>query len=107
MKQKCLLFKKKLHHLNDIQELEFTDININNYISHVLKDRKDLIGKRFIRKKILAKDLDIVNFSDGINPFGISSFKTYIAYDKFLINLKKSENKDFFRTDKSFSKFFQ
>jgi len=69
--------------------------NINNYISHVLKDRKDLIGKRFIRKKILAKDLDIVNFSDGINPFGISSFKTYIAYDKFLINLKKSENKEF------------
>jgi dihydrofolate reductase/thymidylate synthase len=29
-----LQIKKKLHHLNDIQELEFTDININNYISH-------------------------------------------------------------------------
>lgn len=69
--------------------------NINNYISYVLKDRGDLIGKSFIRKKILAKDLDTSNFTDGINPFGVSSFKTYIAYDKFLINLKKSENKEF------------
>lgn len=69
--------------------------NINNYISYILKDRKDLIGKRFVRKKILAKDLDTINFTDGINPFGISSFKTYIAYDKFLINMKKSENKEF------------
>ena len=69
--------------------------NINNYISLVLKDRGDLIGKSFIRKKILAKDLDLSNFTDGINPFGISSFKTYISYDKFLINLKKSENKEF------------
>ena len=69
--------------------------NINNYISYVLKDRGDLIGKSFIRKKILAKDLDASNFTDGINPFGVSSFKTYITYDKFLINLKKSENKEF------------
>jgi len=69
--------------------------NINNYISYVLKDRNNLIGKDFIRKKILAKDLDISNFDDGINPFGTSSFRTYIAYDKFLINLKKSENKEF------------
>lgn len=69
--------------------------NINNYISYVLKDRNNLIGKNFIRKKILAKDLDLSNFSDGINPYGASSFKTYISYDNFLINLKKSENKEF------------
>lgn len=69
--------------------------NINNYMSYVLKDRGDLIGKSFIRKKILARDLDVSNFSDGINPFGVSNFKTYISYDQFLINLKKSENKEF------------
>jgi lambda family phage minor tail protein L len=68
--------------------------NINNYISHVLKDRSDLIGKSFNRKKILAKDLDIENFDNGINPFGTSNFKTYIAYDKFIVNLKKLENKE-------------
>jgi len=68
--------------------------NINNYLSYILKDRNNLVGKQFIRKKVLGKDLDISNFADGVNPFGISSFKTYIAYDKFLINLKKSENKE-------------
>lgn len=69
--------------------------NINNYISYILKDRNDLIGKIFVRKKVLGKDLDLSNFDDGINPFGVSSFKTYIAYDKFLLNMKKSENKEF------------
>jgi lambda family phage minor tail protein L len=69
--------------------------NINNYLSYVLKDRNDLIGKSFIRKKVLGKDLDSSNFTDGINPYGASNFRTYIAYDKFLINLKKSENKEF------------
>jgi|688.fasta_scaffold14013_7 lambda family phage minor tail protein L len=68
--------------------------NINNYISKVLKDRGDLIGKNFFRKRIFAKDLDIINFKDGINPFGVSAFNTYISNDKFIINLKKSENKN-------------
>jgi len=42
----------------------------------------------------LAKDLDISNFADGKNPFGFSNFKTFITYDIFVINLKKSENKE-------------
>ena len=68
--------------------------NINNYISYILKDRSDLIGNSFIRKKILSKDLDLENFDDGINPFGVSNFKTYIAFDEFIVNLKKFENKE-------------
>lgn len=68
--------------------------NINNYISKILKDRNDLIGKKTYRKRILGKDLDTVNFQDGINPFGVSAFNTYISNDKFIINLKKSENKE-------------
>jgi lambda family phage minor tail protein L len=68
--------------------------NINNYFSKILKDRADLIGKKVFRKKILGKDLDSINFTDGINPFGVSAFNTYIAYDKFIINLKKSENSE-------------
>lgn len=69
--------------------------NINNYISKILKDRSDLIGKKIYRKRILGKDLDLANFKDGINPFGVSSFNTYISNDKFIINLKKTENKEF------------
>ena len=67
--------------------------NINNYISRVLQDRGDLIGKNFNRKKILAKDLDNSNFANGKNPFGVSNFNTYIAFDKFIINAKVGENK--------------
>lgn len=69
--------------------------NINNYFSRVLQDRSDLIGKNFNRKKILAKDLDAINFTDGQNPFGISSFNTYINFDKFIVNAKLSENLNF------------
>jgi lambda family phage minor tail protein L len=67
--------------------------NVNNYFSKILSDRNDLVGKKFYRKKILGKDLDNENFTDGVNPYGISSFNTYIAFDKLIINLKRSENK--------------
>ena len=66
--------------------------NINNYISKIMQDRNDLIGKNCNRKKILAKDLDTRNFENGINPYGISNFNTYIAFDKFVINAKTAEN---------------
>ena len=66
--------------------------NINNYFSKVLQDRNDLIGKNCNRKKILAKDLDISNFENGINPYGVSNFNTYIAFDRFVVNAKIAEN---------------
>jgi len=66
--------------------------NINNYFSKIMQDRNDLIGKNFNRKKVLARDLDVSNFDDGINPYGISNFNTYIAFDKLIINAKTAEN---------------
>lgn len=66
--------------------------NINNYFSKIMQDRNDLIGKNCNRKKILAKDLDAINFKDGINPYGISNFNTYVTFDKFIINAKIAEN---------------
>lgn len=66
--------------------------NINNYFSKIMQDRNDLIGKNCNRKKILARDLDARNFENGINPYGISNFNTYIAFDKFIINAKVAEN---------------
>ena len=69
--------------------------NVNNYISNLIKDRKDLIGKRFYRKKILAKDLDDVNFGgSNKNTLGVSSFSSFISVDTFIIQKKNSENKD-------------
>lgn len=69
--------------------------NINNYISNLIKDRKDLIGKRFYRKKILAKDLDDVNFGgSNKNTLGVPSFSSFISVDTFIIQKKNSENKD-------------
>jgi lambda family phage minor tail protein L len=69
--------------------------NINNYISNLIKDRKDLIGKRFYRKKILTKDLDDVNFGgSNKNTLGASSFSSFISVDTFVIQKKNSENKD-------------
>ena len=69
--------------------------NINNYISNLIKDRKDLIGKRFYRKKILTKDLDDINFGgSNKNTLGVSSFSSFISVDTFVIQKKNSENKD-------------
>ena len=69
--------------------------NINNYISNLIKDRKDLIGQRFYRKKILTKDLDDVNFGgSNKNTLGASSFSSFISVDTFVIQKKNSENKD-------------
>jgi lambda family phage minor tail protein L len=69
--------------------------NVNNYISNLIKDRKDLIGKRFYRKKILTKDLDDINFGgSNKNTLGASSFSSFISIDTFIIQKKNSENKD-------------
>ncbi len=77
--------------------------NINNYISNLIKDRKDLIGKRFYRKKILTKDLDDVNFGgSNKNTLGASSFSSFISVDTFVIQKKNSENKE---QDKAFVEF--
>lgn len=69
--------------------------NVNNYISNLIKDRGDLIGKRFYRKKILTKDLDDINFGgSNKNTLGASSFSSFISVDTFIIQKKNSENKD-------------
>lgn len=75
--------------------------NVNNFISKILTDRNNLIGKKFIRKKVLARDLDISNFQNGINPFGTSEYNTYIIKDEFLVHIKKSDTKEFIELELS------
>lgn len=69
--------------------------NINKFITNFIKDRNDLLGKRFYRKKILAKDLDDVNFGGpDKNTLGASTFTSFISLDTFIIQKKNSENKE-------------
>lgn len=69
--------------------------NINNFISNFIKDRNDLLGCRFFRKKILAKDLDDINFGGAYkNTFGTSSFSSFISSDTYIIQKKNIEQKD-------------
>ena len=69
--------------------------NVNNFITNLIKDRGDLIGKRFYRKKILAKDLDAENFG-GVNKntLGNTSFTSFISTETFILNKKNIENKE-------------
>lgn len=72
-----------------------TIANINKFITNFIKDRDDLLGKRFYRKKILAKDLDDVNFGgENKNTLGASTFTNFISIDTFIIQKKNSENKE-------------
>lgn len=69
--------------------------NINNFITNFLKDRNDLIGRRFYRKKILAKDLDSVNFGgSNKNLLGNPSFSAFISNDSYIVQKKNYETKE-------------
>jgi len=69
--------------------------NINNFITNFIKDRNDLIGKRFYRKKILAKDLDSVNFGgENKNLLGTASFSSFISNDSYVVQKKNFETKE-------------
>lgn len=73
----------------------FTISNINNYITNFIKDRSDLLGKRFFRKKILARDLDEINFDGATkNTLGQQKSSEVISTDTFIIQKKNIENKE-------------
>ena len=69
--------------------------NINNFITNFIKDRNDLLGCRFFRKKILAKDLDDINFGgSNKNTLGQNTFTSFISNDTFIIQKKNYEQKE-------------
>jgi lambda family phage minor tail protein L len=70
-----------------------TVANVDGYITSLIKNKDDLIGRRFVRKKIFAKSLDSSNFNDGLNPFAANPFTATISEDLYIINRKIGENK--------------
>ena len=74
--------------------------NINGLVSDYIKNKNDLNNCYIRRTKILARNLDDVNFPDNLNPFyGFKSKWSYPDYgpsfftDTYIINNKKSETK--------------
>lgn len=69
--------------------------NINNYITNFIKDRNDLLGCKFYKRKILAKDLDAVNFGgESKNPLGQGISNNFISTDLYIIQKKNFETKE-------------
>jgi lambda family phage minor tail protein L len=98
--------KSYLYIPSEVSNLEYTSdgkqnrptlsiANVNNYINNFIKDRNDLLGKRFYRKKILAKDLDAENFGEANkNLLGVSNFVDFISVDTYVIHKKNSASKE-------------
>ena len=79
----------------------FSIANVNNYITNIMKDRQSLIGRRVFRKRVLARDLDEVNFDSTRqlgdktkNTFGNKILSTYISSETYTINQKNIEDRD-------------
>jgi len=73
----------------------FSVSNVNNFMSDLLDGRSDLLGKELFRKKILAKDLDDVNFGGANrNTLGNKFSNNFIHVDSFIIHKKMSHSKD-------------
>jgi lambda family phage minor tail protein L len=69
--------------------------NTNNFITNLIKDRNDLLGRNLYRKKIFAKDLDGENFGEiNKNLLGSYSFTDFLHVDSFVINKKNMEDKE-------------
>jgi len=67
--------------------------NPDGLITDILKGRKDLVGKTFIRKRVFLKFLDSVNFPNNFNPFAIPDPDARYENEVFIINRKTEENK--------------
>ncbi len=66
--------------------------NINGTITALILSYQDLVGARFTRKRTLAKYLDAVNFTGGVNPSADST--AAFADDVFYIDRKARETRE-------------
>ena len=69
--------------------------NLEGIITDLLKQREDLIGNIFIRKRVYLKYIDSENFTNNLNPFAIPNPNNRFEDDYYIINRKTEENKFF------------
>jgi lambda family phage minor tail protein L len=72
-----------------------TFANPEGLISDILKGRKDLVGKHFIRKRVFLKFLDAENFPNNFNPYAVPDSNSRFEDDLYIVNKKNTENKFF------------
>lgn len=66
--------------------------NINGFLSQFLLTQNDLVGARFVRRRVFARFLDGANFVAGVNPFGTPDPAAAYEDEVYFINRKISEN---------------
>lgn len=70
-----------------------TIANTDGFFTDILKQREDLIGNIFIRKRVYLKYIDSENFTNNFNPFSIPDASKRFEDDYYIINRKTEENK--------------
>ncbi len=71
---------------------KLTVSNIHGFVSALLLEQGNLVGARFVRRKVFARFLDASNFANNVNPFGTPD--PTAAYDDeiYFVNRKLQEN---------------
>lgn len=66
--------------------------NINGFVSQLLLQQGDLVGARFVRRRVFARFLDAVNFANGVNPFGTPDPTAAYEDEVYYVNRKVRED---------------
>jgi lambda family phage minor tail protein L len=66
--------------------------NINGFISSLLLQNNLIIGGKFIRRRVMARFIDAVNFPGDKNPYGLPDPTAAFPDEIFYVNRKVTEN---------------
>jgi lambda family phage minor tail protein L len=69
--------------------------NVNGFVSAYILGGSSLINARFMRRRIFARYIDAVNFTNGVNPFGTPDPTAVYPDDVFVVNRKVTENRQY------------
>lgn len=69
--------------------------NIKGFVSAYILNTSDLIGAKFMRRRVFARFIDDVNFPNGVNPYGSADPTAAYQDDIFYVNRKVTENNDY------------
>ncbi len=66
--------------------------NIQGFLSQFLLTEGDLVGARFIRRRVYARFLDAVNWVNGVNPYGTPDPTAAYDDELYFVSRKVTEN---------------
>ncbi len=71
---------------------KLTCSNVKGFISQYLLTQGDMVGARFIRRRVFARFIDASNFPGGVNPFGTPDATAAYDDEIYFINRKVQED---------------